>query len=234
MTNMMIAPTPFVFTLYGDQKDTADYRCAKLIWRSSKDTTTGKSKPALHPTACIYVPHLQVSVTPVVLQSALQISFNEIVDAMLKDYAETLLLAGKNVNLVGMSFPGGPQAFTADAVASYFSEKEATKKLSKLVIEDFFDKEVEKRLRTKLLEQNGGNIPGDVLSRVLAEHRAALASVTSYKTFKPVPQLIKQLLATVRIADAESVVREALIAKLTPYLTPKEEISALSLGLMDE
>jgi hypothetical protein len=200
----------------------ADHRLVTVTWKAKRDKTTGVLIDNKRPAVCVSIPRVSVSVTPTCLQTALQDAFEDMQKQIIVEHIETELDAGKAVTTVTIN----DNMLSFVAVAAWCNEQ-STGKLSRKLLEDYFDNDVAAHILLAVARKFGSEAPDTLTAeqqqraeKIIAQYRANVAALSN-PNGKFTPEVAAQLQRAVELAD-ESKLRSTLLAKLTAYQRPAE------------
>lgn len=190
---------------------TAGHRLSVIRWKKPK-TPPANYKPK--PAYCISIPEVDIIVEPEEMQKALQQSFQDLQDDLVREMIEAWLAGERKENTIA-----GIELNTT-AVSSYYDRVATNGRLSTVGIENWFDSNLAERLADALLTA----VPAlaqepDKLAGALQGHKDALAQLASPRAMMQ-EKKASQLLRAVNIADDDGKVKPALISKLNAFLAP--------------
>jgi len=203
---------------------TERYRLCVLRWK--------KTDSNQNPHAAIYVqvPRTTITVQPEALQKALQASFEETQDQVIRDYVETT-----GIDAVALVAKGMPETVAApEAVKAWYEKQAESKRLSKDGLQRWFDNYAADNLLLTMMvkqgitEETGNEKRIEALKQQVAKAREAIAGLSA-PTTRYNEGICKQLQHVVALVDGETEIRDTLAAKLTKMLEPREISLALDL-----
>lgn len=208
-------------------KPLTDQRLSVITFKSPT-AKTDKDSPDYDPNykrpeaRCVSVPRFNISVTPQVLQAALQDAYEDLQDALIRKLVVAALDVGKNVITIMDA------EINCDAIAEYAKLEAATGKLNRELINDWFDEDVGNELTLALATamKYDASTPNPEMEKKLAN------AVTSYKTlFSSLaapkaglsPKIAAQMQKALAVAaNKEARVYKALEAKIKMNLEAKD------------
>lgn len=215
----IISPFHDVEVFTAKSKAFENQRLSIITFKTPKDQKDNKDykKPQ---NRCVSVPCLKVKVEPAELQSALQALFEELQDAVIRKHVVTAIEDEAKIITVSDDQIGFA------ACAAYAAENAISGKLTKEVINSWFDENMQEKLEVALANAlQIGEVPTadqiDKLNAAVKQHKELFS-----KCAATVPgiqmKVAKSLLNALKMVE-EDRVQMALVSKLKPIAQPKDE-----------
>lgn len=206
-------------------------RISVVSWKMPKDAPTDYKKPVAR---FVSIPKMQITVQPNVIAKAMQAAFEDLQDEVIRNIIENALDAGLQNNDGSLkAINVSDDQISLTACAAYFDSKAVSGKLSKKLLEEWFDSDLASQLEIALIaalkmpdtpsaEQQAK------LDAAVAQHKTLIVSLASPRASMN-EKLAKQLQRAVKLAE-ESKTKASLDAKLLAFLQPKEVTLDIGLG----
>lgn len=208
-------------------KALSDQRLSVVTFKTPKDKKDDQTykKPVAR---SVSIPVLKVEIIPPILQAALQQAFHDLQDDVVRKLVVEKLESEPNV----VSFDISDDAISFDAVAAYAASEAVSGKLSKELLENWFDENLDEPLTLALAAaMKLSDTPTDAetarLDAAVKQHRVIISQLASPRAALP-EKIVLQLQKAVALAPTDKV-RNSLDEKLKGFLQPREV--TLELGL---
>lgn len=213
-----------MFTASSETLTPEGYRMVRVGWKETEDKVRKIKVPA-RSAVCVYIPVLQLSPLPEVLQTTLQAAFEEMQKAAITAFINGKIAENTSVNTTSIKIPA--ELVTMEGIAAFDATERTNKRLSTESIKAWFDASLANVLEAAFVASNP-SLSNEVLRKVVAEHKEVLSKLASPRSTMPL-KLARDLIQAVELSDA-SLMKVTLIEKLTEFTKPKELTLSLTLG----
>lgn len=194
---------------------TATDRLSVTRWKVTKDN------PTPHATRCVSVPRTSISVTPDCLRDKLTAAFNDAQDELIRVLIEQHLDLAPN----DATFTLSETEINAEAIASYYAESEITGRLSKQLLEAWYDTSLATALAAAFARKNNVHAESETIKKVVISYRGFIAGLSAPRASYP-DNILTNLEKAIALADSSDPLRNQLLAKLAKLKQPKEQTLA--------
>lgn len=195
-------------------------RLAVIRWKATKDKND-KPVAARFANRCVSVPRTIISVIPDCLRDALTAAFYDAQDELIRSLIEEHLERDRNA----ATFTLSDYQINASAVSSFYAEKELTGRLSKDMLETWFDTSLSDALAAAFARKNNVAANSEQVSKVVINYRAFIAGLSAPRASYS-ETVLTNIEKAISLADQSDPLRSQLLAKITKLRTPKEQILA--------
>lgn len=226
--NIPAGVKPLTFYPYTDNAKLnvpAGFRNCVVSWKLTEE----KKKQGHKARASVYcmLPTLNITVQPTSLQGVLQEAFFDMQDKAAAAWLNAQIIENTSINIHGLRLPDN--FLTIDGMVEIFTAERESRRLSKEMLENWFDQCLSEPLATALIERNlelAENL--EKLNNTLEAYKKAVCNLASPRLFMK-PKDATALLKAVNLAT-DGVTKMQLTSRLELIMKPKEEILVDALG----
>lgn len=191
------------------------HRLVVLRW---KDTAT---KKAISATRFVSIPMIEVQVTPTCLATALRLAAESIQDAIIRRQVEADLLRSPTVPPTSIA----ATAITPEAMAAYSAETATSSRLTKEIVESWFDLSLREPLELALAAT--GKITSDEqLATAIQAYKSGLAILSGpHANYQP--EQADKLISVIQKATDQGETATKLIGRLETMKSAKKQVDFL-------
>lgn len=225
----MTTITTYPVKLYTDSSkpENDGHRLTVIRWKERKDDASYK-KPAPR---CVSHPRVAIIVEPSILASALQSAFETMQDDVIR--AEIMRQMGdaeSTTNVITLAISA--DAITMEAVAAYAAQQAVGNRLSKDLLESWFDGNLADNLYLRLADKLGivgtpTEQQGNLLTSNVATAKKLVTSLASPRSMYP-ENIVAQLEKAISLAEDDGKIKSQLLAKLSLM---KQPVTVADFGL---
>lgn len=228
-----ISQTHNVEILTDNSKALDGQRLSRITFKTPTDKKDDASykRPVAR---CVSVPVVTLMIQPDCIAAALQAAYEELQDAVIRDIIVNDLQygpAGSDGKLRAISIHDDQISY--EAIAAYSARVSVSGKLSKEVLNNWFDSDLKDQLTLALaavlqLPDEPSAPEQQRLNAAVDQHRNMISALASPKSSLP-ENICKQLKKAVSLAE-DSKVKSSIINKLETFMKPAEIVLAIGLG----